>query len=257
MNALQHASTLAAAGCACFPMTSAKTPLAGSHGVKDASTDPARLAELFADRRAELVAIACGTPSSTSVLDIDRQHDGMRWWRENRDRLPATFAYRTRSGGLHLWFRHHPALRTIELGKLGAGIEIRSTGSGAIYWPSTGLPVLCDAPPADWPSWLTPPPKPAYSPPVAPPWQGGDGPARRYALGALRRGIERVAAAGPGQRNSALNAEAYSLIRLTEGGGLDHAEIADALAHAALAAGLDRREIVATLQSALMARGGR
>jgi hypothetical protein len=254
---MQHALNLTARGIATFPMTSAKTPLSGSHGVKDASTDPGRLAELFSDRRAELVAIATGKPSGISVLDIDRQHDGLTWWQENRDRLPATFAYRTRSGGLHLWFRHHPELRTTPIGAIGTGIEIRSTGASAIYWPATGLPVLCDAPPAVWPDWLMPPPKPASQGPATLTPRGDDAPSRRYALGALRRGIERIAAAGPGQRNNALNAEAYSLIRLTEGGALDHAEIAEALAHAAHAAGLDRREIEQTLRSALTARGGR
>lgn len=60
MNTLQHALDLAAVGIACFPMTLAKTPLEGSHGVKDASIDPARLGELFAAPRAELVAVAAG-----------------------------------------------------------------------------------------------------------------------------------------------------------------------------------------------------
>ena len=257
MTPLQHALDLAARGIAVFPMTGAKTPLAGSHGVKDATTNPAHLAELFADHCAELVAIACGTPSGISVLDIDKQHDGLTWWEANRHRLPETFTYRTRSGGLHLWFQHHSELRTITIGALGAGIEVRATGSSAIYWPAIGLPILCGAPLAPWPAWLMPPPKPIWTPPVAPPWQGGDGPARRYALGALRRGIEAVAGAAPGTRNGALNRECYSLMRLTDGGALHASEVAEAMAHAALAAGLDRREIERTLQSALSARGSR
>jgi hypothetical protein len=153
--------------------------------------------------------------------------------------------------------KHRPEIRTVAIGQIGTGVEIRSTGSSAVFWPCAGLPVLCDAPPADWPSWLMPPPRPAWTPPPAPAWAGDDRKARAYALAALRRGIERVATAGNGTRNAALNAEAYSLIRLTEGGALDHAEIAEALAHAALAAGLDRREIEQTLRSALSARGGR
>lgn len=257
MNALDHALDLATRGIACFPMTSAKTPLKDSHGVHDASTDPARLAELFSDRRAELVGIATGTPSGLSVLDIDKQHDGLIWWRENRTRLPSTWAWRTRSGGLHVAMKHRPELRTVGIGQIGTGVEIRSAGSSAIYWPSAGLPTLCDAPPADWPLWLMPAPKPTWKPPVAPAWQGDDHTARRYAEAALRRGIEAVASAPPGSRNAALNRECYSLMRLTATGALHAGEIAEGMAHAAIAAGLDRREIEGTLRSALSARGGR
>ncbi len=252
-----HALALSARGVAVFPMSRAKTPLAGSHGVRDATINPARLHELFADSRAELVAIATGEPSGISVLDIDKQHDGLRWWEENRHRLPITWAWSTRSGGLHLAMRHHPQLRTVAIGQIGQGIEIRSTGSGAIYWPAAGLPVLCEASPADWPDWLLPPPKPAWTPAPASSWQGDDLAARRYALAAMRRGIEAVAGAAPGTRNAALNRECYSLLRLTETGAIHAGEIAEAMAHAGIAAGLDRSEIEATLRSALSARGGR
>lgn len=257
MTPLHHALDLAARGIAVFPMSKAKTPLAGSHGVKDATTNPAHLANLFADDRAELVAIACGTSSGVTVLDVDRQHGGLTWWQANRHRLPTTWAWRTRSGGLHIAMRHRPELRTVSIGQIGAGVEIRSTGASAIYWPSGGLETLSDADPADWPDWLMPPPKPAWMPPVAPPWRGDDNAARRYALAALKRGIEAVAGAAPGTRNGLLNREAFALLRLTDQGAIHAGEIAEALAHAAIAAGLDRREIERTLQSALSARGGR
>ncbi|HQT90162.1 MAG TPA: bifunctional DNA primase/polymerase [Acidiphilium sp.] len=251
-----HALALAARGVAVFPMSRAKTPLAGSHGVQDASTEPSRLHDLFADPRAELVAIATGEPSGISVMDIDRQHNGLTWWEENRRRLPVTWAWRSRSGGLHVAMKHRPELRTIAIGKIGQGVEIRSTGSSAIYWPGAGLPVLCEASPADWPDWLLPPPKPAWTPAPAQAWQGDDRAARRYALAAMRRGIEAVAGAAPGTRNAALNRECYSLLRLTETGAIHAGEIAEAMAHAGIAAGLDRSEIEATLRSALGARAG-
>jgi hypothetical protein len=254
---LAAALDLAKRGVACFPMTNAKTPLKGSHGVRDASTDPRRLAELFADRRAELVAVATGQPSNISVLDIDAQHNGLVWWQENWRRLPPTFTYKSRSGGLHLWFRHHPDLRTIPIGAIGAGIEARSTGASAVYWPATGLPILSGAPPADWPSWLMPPPRPAWTPPPAPAWAGDDRKARAYATAALRKAIEKVAGAGSGARNSTLNSETYGLMRLVPTGAITPAEICEAMAHAGLAAGLDRAEVQATLRSVLQARGGR
>ena len=251
---LKHALDLAARGIATFPMTAGKAPLAGSHAVKDASTDPARLAELFAHPRAKLVAIATGTPSGISVLDVDRQHGGLSWWEANRHRLPSTWAWRTRRGGLHVAMRHRQSLRTVELDKIGKGIEIRSTGASAIYWPCTGLPILCADAPAAWPEWLLPPPKTAWTPPAATPWAGDDHRARAYGMAALRRAVERMAIAAPGTRNATLNRETFALLRLTSTGGLHAGEIAEAMAYAAIAAGLDRKEIEATLRSALSAR---
>jgi Bifunctional DNA primase/polymerase, N-terminal len=247
------ALALAAEGRAVFPMTAAKRPTC-RHGVKDATTDPQIILELFRVNSAVLVAVATGTPSGISVLDVDQQHGGLTWWSANRDRLPPTLAYRSRSGGLHAWFVHRPGLRTCILAD---GVERRAEGASAIYWPASGLPVLCDAPPAPWPEWLAPPPPPAWTPPVAASWQGDDRRARRYAEAALRRGIEAVAGAAPGTRNAALNKETYALLRLAEAGGTSPGEVAEAMAHAGLAAGLPVREVQATLTSAIRARGAR
>ena len=257
MRMLNQALALAARGWASYPATNRKTPLAGSHGVRDATKDPTRLRELFARPGAELVAIATGTPSGISVLDIDRQHGGLDWLRENIKRLPETFAWRTRSGGVHLIFWHRPELRTTPLGKIGTGIEIRASGASAIYWPAQGFEYLCAGPIAPFPDWLSPPPRPAYAPAAPSPWLGNDRRARAYAEGALRRAIEAVATAAPGTRNAALNASAFSLSRLAADGSLTAGEIAYALASAATAAGLDGGEVIATLRSALSAGGAR
>ena len=252
---LQHALALAARGWASYPATNRKTPLAGSHGVRDATKDPTRLRELFNRPGVALVAIATGTPSGVSVLDVDRQHGGMDWWRENRERLPATLAWRTKSSGLHVVFQHRRELRTVALGVIGRGIEIRSTGASVVYWPAIGNAIECDAEPARWPDWLLPPPKPAYAPPPPTPWQGNDRRARRYAEAALANAIRRVALAPLGARNSTLNGQAFALSRLAADGSLTPSEIIFALASAATAAGLDSRETVATLRSALRAAG--
>ncbi len=254
MPATECALGLAEGGWATFPMNARKRPVC-RHGVKDATIDPDRIREMFSHPGAELVAIATGTPSGISILDIDRQHDGLEWWQENRGRLPRTLTWRTRSGGLHVVFQHRPEIRTVVLGEIGRGIEIRATGASAIYWPAQGYPYLCEAPPARWPDWLRPPPRPAYAPPVPAAWQGSDRRARRYAEGALANAIARVATAAPGERNSRLNQEAFGLARLTEAGALTAGEIVYGLANAATAAGLDPREVSATLRSALSGRG--
>ncbi len=161
-SALAAAFALAADGRAVFPMTFAKRP-ACAHGVHDASRDPAVI-RLFAARGAALVAIATGTPSGIAVLDVDRQHGGAAWWREHGGQLPRTFAYRSWSGGMHLWFLHRPGLRTCVLSE---GVERRAEGARAIFWPAAGLPILSDADPAPWPIRLEPPPPPAWRPPPA------------------------------------------------------------------------------------------
>ena len=247
------ALVLGAEGRAVFPMSADKRP-ACRHGVKDATRDPDVIRRLFTTPRASLVAVATGMPSGISVLDIDRQHGGAVWWAAHRARLPATFTYRSRSGGLHLWFLHRPGLRTCILAE---GVERRGEGASAIYWPGAGLSVLRDAPPAPWPAWLEPPPRPAWTPPPAAPWRGDDHRARRYAEAALRRGISAVATAPEGTRNSMLFRETAGLLRLAETGGTSIAEVAQAMAHAALAAGLPSREVEATLASAIRARGAR
>jgi hypothetical protein len=244
---LWHALALAAAGYACFPMSRAKTPLKGSHGVRDASTDPDRLRALFADPRAELVAVACGVPSGISVLDIDKQHDGLAWWQAHRHRLPTTWAWRTRSGGVHVAMKHPPGLRTVAIGQIGTGIEIRSTGASAIYWPAIGLPTLCDAPPAAWPEWLVPPPKPAYVPSDAPPRVADDA--------AIDRLIRFVAQAGQGQRNARLYWAGCRMRELTGTGTLSRRDAIEILTETGTRIGLDRTEAHRTARSAI--EGGR
>jgi len=250
--ALAAALALAGDGRAVFPMTLAKRP-ACTHGVLSATGDPDVIRRLFAARGATLVAMATGTPSGIAVLDIDRQHNGATWWQAHRDRLPTTFTYRSRSGGLHAWYLHRPGLRC-STSAIAPGIDVRADGGSAIYWPAAGFPILSDAPPAPWPSWLEPPARPAWTPPPAPAWRGNDDHrARRYAEAALRRGIEAVAGAGEGARNATLFREAAGLLRLVETGGTTAGEVAEALAHAALAAGLPAREVQTTIASALRA----
>lgn len=245
--------TLIARRCRIFPMVAAAKRPACAHGVHDATDDVTKWREWF-KRPGIVPALATGTPCNIAVVDIDRQHGGAKWWRENRDYLPPTWTWRTRSGGLHLAFQHRPDIRTTAIGQISDGVEIRATGASAIYWPAAGFPVLSAVDPAPFPTWLLPPPKPAWRPPTAPVWDRDQSRMRKYAQGALFSAIERVAGAAPGTRNDALNRETFALLRLTETGALSAAEIAEAMAHAGIAAGLDRAEIEQTLYSAMTAR---
>jgi hypothetical protein len=160
-------------GYAVFPCISApgdkerdKKP-ATPHGFKDASKDPDAVAKLWRRYPGPLIGVACGDYSGISVLDVDQKHDAARaWWRQNCHRLPATTTYRTRSGGMHLYYQHVPDVRNVE-GKPVPGSDVRGQGGYAIFWFATGIECLDHTPAAPWPEWLTtffwpllPPPKP-------------------------------------------------------------------------------------------------
>ncbi|GAN79025.1 bifunctional DNA primase/polymerase [Acidocella aminolytica] len=249
MTPLEHALACAARGWAVYPVGTDKIPRT-PRGHKSATTDPDQIRGMAVQFGFVLVGIATGDASNVAVLDIDRQHNGLEWWAANRNRLPATRTHRTRSGGLHLFFKHQPGLRC-STAKIAPGIDVRAEGGSIIYWPAIGLPVLCDAPPEDWPDWLTPTPKPAPPPAWKPIHAVNADVQRRYAEAALHNAVRRVAGTAAGSRNANLNAETYGLARFIQNGALSPAEIAKAMAHAGIAAGLDAREVQATIASAM------
>lgn len=248
MSALSHAFDLAQRGFAVFPVGKDKTPRT-PNGHKAASTNAAHIRAMAAEYGFVLVGIRTGETSNLAVLDIDKQHNGLEWYEANKHRLPDTYTYRTRSGGLHLWFKHKPPMRC-STAKIAPGIDVKAEGGYIIHWPVAGMEVINNAPLAGWPEWLAPPPKPA----PAPSWEplpGGGTASRNYATTALRAAVVRVARTGNGSRNATLNAETYRLARFIASGALSPQVIAEAMAHAGLAAGLDAAEVAATIGSAL------
>jgi hypothetical protein len=89
-----------------------------------------------------------GEPSGISVLDVDA--DGLAWF--DAEQLPLTRMHQTRSGGLHLLFRHAEGLRN-SASAIAPGVDVRAEGGFVVWWPREGLPV-CDAPLAEWPQQL-------------------------------------------------------------------------------------------------------
>ncbi len=250
MIPLDHALYCAGAyGWAVYPVSRDKTPRT-PNGHNAASADPERIRALHVQYGFVLVGIRTGAEGNLAVLDVDRQHNGLEWWEANKRRLPATRTHRTRSGGLHLYFKHRPGLRC-STAKIAPGIDVRAEGGSIIFWPAAGFPVLCDAPLADWPEWLAPAPKPAPASSWRPVFTESADRERRYAIAALHNAVQRVAGTLTGSRNAALNAETYSLARFIQSGALSPAEIATAMAHAGIAAGLTAPEVQATLASAL------
>jgi hypothetical protein len=91
-----------------------------------------------------------GSVSGISVLDIDA--DGLTWF--DAQHLPLTRMHQTRSGGLHLLFRHAEGLRNSS-GVIANGVDVRANGGMVIWWPRQGYEI-CDAPLAEWPQQFMP-----------------------------------------------------------------------------------------------------
>lgn len=143
---------LVAQGYAAFPCRHDKAP-ACPEGFKAASTDPDATTALFRRYRAPLIGVATGAVSGFSVLDLDLGKGGDAWWAASRERLPPTRTHETRSGGLHLLFRHVPVLRNTA-SRVAPGVDTRGDGGYIVWWPADGYTVLNPDVLADWPTWL-------------------------------------------------------------------------------------------------------
>jgi hypothetical protein len=230
-EALEQALDRVEEGLACFPCNPDKSP-ACARGFQSASTDPTILQYLWHCHPAPLVGIATGTVSNLDVLDIDAKHPQARdWWAENHTRLLPTRAQRTRSGGIHLFYRHKFAMRC-STGRVARGVDIRADGGYVIDWRSAGLPVLSFDPIAQWPEWFAVPvpPQPAVTTGLAsacPSSRSGRRPS--YGQGALESALARIVAAPDGSQEVVINKEAYSLGTLVAAGELSRSEVENGL----------------------------
>jgi hypothetical protein len=237
-----------------YPVKANKVP-ACPHGYKDGTIDPEEALRLFDKYPAPLIGIATGDASGIDVLDLDitKHPEAADWYESNKHRIPAGLVHESRSGGLHIFFNHHPGLRC-STARPVLGIDVRADGGGIIWWPAAGCRVLANDGPSDWPQWLLD----VISPPPAPPVPKYSSRIQlddAYVQGALNQAINNVMNAPPGARNSTLNSEMWSLLRFLGNGELTADAIAKALAVAAHTAGLGPAEIKATLMSAMRARG--
>lgn len=277
--ALAHALSAAERGLAVLPLSRTKLPALRSphhddpepaapchgecgrpgHGVYDASTDPARIRELFAAAPwATGYGIACGLPPHHLIgVDLDTKPgtDASAALRESALRrlfaIPDTVVVLTPSGGRHLWLTGPPdTVVPNSAGRLAPGIDIRGAG-GYLVGPGsrtghgvyTTAPGTAHLPPAPCPPSLLRlllPPPPARHP--APPAPGTHG-----------RGLVRfVRSAHEGQRNTRLF---WAACRAYEN-GIGPA-LAAPLAEAARRTGLSEREARATIASAARMTGHR
>ena len=241
---MSEVATLAAnlarnCGYAVFPVREDKRP-----PLKDwpklASKDAAAIADLWRRYPCPLVGIVTGAASGISVLDIDRKHDAAcMFWQRNRDRLLPTRAFITRSGGLHLYYRHHDGIRNTQ-SRVCPGVDTRGEGGFIISWWCAGLDCYDLSPPAAWPEWL------GLTTPAAPPPTIGRNRAPEHSGHAVTALIQRVASAPEGERNAVLY---WAACKCREKDALNRATETSLLV-AARAAGLSDIEARRTIQSA-------
>jgi len=249
---LDAALELSKSGLPVFPCRADKKPSCPS-GFKAASADPAIIKALWRDYPGTLAGMPTGKASGLDVLDIDPRHNGDAWLNAHKHRLPLTRVHKTLSGGQHCLFRCCHSLRC-STSKIAPGVDVRAEGGYIIWWPTAGLPVLNEAPLADWPEWILEALLPAPTPVLVKSLQRVSK-GNAYARAALRNGARRVARAPEGTRNNALYKEAWALSRFVASGDLDIETIATCLASAAFGTGLKKSEIIATIKSATHARG--
>ena len=157
-NYMANIFALADRGWPVFPANKHKRPLIADWPVT-ASTDLHRIREWWASCSDALVAVATGSASDLTVVDLDVKNGarGLESWETlttRYGRTSETLTAKTRSGGLHLYFRFVAGSRC-SASKLGAGIDIRSDGGCIIAPPSAGYRWLNPgAPAAEAPAWL-------------------------------------------------------------------------------------------------------
>ena len=245
-NILVIALELAANGLPIFPCAvSTKCPTT-PHGFKDASTDPETIKRLWRDHPGGLIGVPTGAISSFDGLDLDLK--ARAWWRDNRNRLPRTRTHKTRSGGLHLLFRHNDSIRC-SAGKIAWGVDTRANGGYIVWWPAAGFPVLSDAPLAPWPEFLL---EHFRSKPRA----SSDHPIARvpdnYFLAEL---VRMVAGAREGERNSLTFWCSCRAGEMVASGLLSASTAIAVIAEAATRSGLPRKEAERTVRSGIKTGG--
>ncbi len=248
-QSLNFALTLATEGIPCFPCAATKRPTC-PHGFLDASTDMTALRELWGRYPGELVGVRTGEASSIDVLDIDAKHrEAFDWCAAYHKSLPVTRVHKTRSGGVHVLFRHAPNLRC-STSRLARGVDVRASGGYIIWWPGAGFPVLRIGPLSHWPQWLLDQLLSAPQLQPAPRIRVPD----MFALAQL---VRLVVAACEGERNALTFWAACRAGEMVASKLLDAETAVAVIAEAAVRAGLTRTEAERTARSGVCrTRGG-
>lgn len=227
-------------GWAVFPCRSDKRP-ACAHGFKDASCEASQIEALWDISPGPLIGLATGTVSGIWAVDVDVKHqEAIDWWHLAHPRLLPTKAYRTRSGGVHCYYRDGSGIGNTA-SKICKGVDTRGDGGYVIFWYAAGLECLDTAEPAPFPAWL----RGLLEKPVRPVGRGSAG-YQGNPDGGLRGLLDKVAGAAEGERNQLLFWAACRLFAK----GLKGAEVEGLLVPIAVNTGLADPEARRTIASA-------
>lgn len=228
-NITAVALAIVARGVPIFPVREDKKP-ACRGGFHSASADPAKVRRLFRIPSTRLIGMPTGEASGFDILDVDPRHNGHLWLMAHAERLPRTQVHRTRGGGIHLIFRHHPGIRN-SASRIAPGIDVRGCGGYAVIPPSQGYSILLRAEVAFWPEWLLtpdlalqPPPEPKLVS-VEPPVAISDARVAGYVRSLLRN----VSNAKDGEKREKLIKNGRALGGILEYTGMSQAQAAQAL----------------------------
>lgn len=120
----------------CQPLE--KRPLT-SHGVKDATTDPAMIRAWWEKWPTANVAVATGRPSGLWVLDVDGREGDMSLSQleHEHSRLITEVLVKTPNSGRHLYFVLTPGVEIGNRTGIRPGLDVRGTGGYVLVPPST------------------------------------------------------------------------------------------------------------------------
>jgi hypothetical protein len=208
-----------------------------------ASADPDVIAKLWRSHAGPLIGIVTGSRSGVSVLDVDPKHpEAFVWWQDSHPLLLPARTYQTRSGGLHLYFRHREGV-TNSQSKICRGVDTRGEGGCIIAWFAAGFDCFDHTPPQPWPAWLIE--ELTRRPPTPPPIRHA-----ASSNSAIDGIVSRLAASREGERNAVLF---WSACRCAER-GMRQREIEALLIPTAIGIGLSDHEARRTIASAQRAR---
>jgi hypothetical protein len=134
---LKAALQLAERGQPVFPCGNSKQPVT-PHGFKNATTNAGVICHWWSCYPSALIGVPTGP--RFVVVDVDLQWPEAQWWYAHAN-LPITRKHETRSGGRHLLFQPHDAVKCTA-SKIHKHVDTRGHGGFVIWWPALGLEVL-------------------------------------------------------------------------------------------------------------------
>jgi hypothetical protein len=220
----------------------------GGRGCLDA-TDDENIIAAWGERfpRAN-IGLACGVPSGVLVIDLDPRNgskESIERLAKRKQTFPPTVTAQTANGGTHLYFAYEPMLKNSK-SALAPGIDVKTTGGYVVAPPSVLegnrryswlVSPLGDCFPR-LPRWVSEALKPKPQPVVV--FNRDAAPKDIAPLANF------VAQSGSGERNKSLF---WAACRAAESGVLDGNGM-QALTAAGISSGLEKEEVLKTIQSA-------